>query len=196
MNSAERSNSTVPPGSVSAVALTCEPRVGNDCHREGSLVRQVLYFVSSRDHYTADAAVVWCYDYRFDTAFRKLLKKTGILAYDSIRIAGGAKSLASPQQESDRLFVLDQIRKSMKLHETTTVVLMLHSDCGAYGGLRAFDGDPRKEAQRQNSELQKAAAFLRQQVPELAVKGYFVDFEGVWEMEEAAGRQADSDATT
>jgi hypothetical protein len=50
---------------------------------------------------------------------------------DPIKIAGGAKCLASPEPESDREFVLDQIRKSMRLHETKRVILMVHSD-GAY----------------------------------------------------------------
>lgn len=149
-------------------------------------MRRVLNFDSSPEHYIADAAVVWCYDYRFDTAFRKLLKRIGIFSSDSIRLAGGAKHLASPQQESDRLFVLDQIRKSRKLHGTTTAVLMVHSDCGAYGGLAAFGGNKEKEAQNHNSELQKAMAWLKEQIPDLAVKAYFVDFEGVWEIEAAA----------
>lgn len=157
-------------------------------------MRRVLNFASSTDHYVADAAVVWCYDYRFDTAFRKLLKRIGIFASDSVRLAGGAKHLASPQQESDRLFVLDQIRKSIKLHGTTTAVLMVHSDCGAYGGLAAFGGDKKKEAQNHNSELQKAMAWLKEQIPELAVKAYFVDFDGVWEIEEANDAKAEADA--
>jgi hypothetical protein len=154
------------------------------------MTRRILNFTSPREHYVADAVVVWCFDYRFEAAFRKLLKRIGVLCFDSVRIAGGAKSLVSPGQESDRLFVLDQIRKSMKLHATKTAVFMLHSDCGAYGGLAAFDGDSGKEAQLQNSELRKAAAFLNQQIPELTVKTYFVDFDGVWEVEAAVTADA------
>ena len=61
---------------------------------------------------------------------------------DPIKIAGGAKVLASPEREADREFVLDQIRKSMRLHGTRRVILMVHSDCGAYGGLAGgFAGD-------------------------------------------------------
>ena len=157
-------------------------------------MRRVLNFDSSPEHYIADAAVVWCYDYRFDTAFRKLLKRIGIFSSDSIRLAGGAKHLASPQQESDRLFVLDQIRKSIKLHGTTTAVLMVHSDCGAYGGLAAFDNNREKEAQNHNSELQKAMAWLKEKIPELAVKAYFVDFDGVWEIETSNDANAEADA--
>jgi hypothetical protein len=146
-------------------------------------VRRVLNFASPREHYVADAAVVWCFDFRFDAAFRKLLKRIGVLSPDAVRVAGGAKSLASPQQESEREFILDQVRKSIRLHKTRTAVLMLHSDCGAYGGLAAFDGDTRKEAQHHAADLQRAATFLKQQIPELTVKAYFVDFVGVWEVE-------------
>lgn len=148
-------------------------------------MRRVFHFTSPREHYVADAAVVWCYDHRFEAALRKLLKKIGVFAYDLVRVAGGAKLLVSPEQESDRLFVLDQIRKSIKLHHTKNVVLMLHSDCGAYGGLAAFHGDAKKEAQHHNSELQKATIFLKEQIPELTVKAYFVDFDGIWEIEQA-----------
>jgi len=146
-------------------------------------MRRVFNFASPREHYVADAAVVWCFDCRFETAFRKFLKRIGVYQWDSIRIAGGAKSLASPEHESDRSFILDQVRKSVRLHGTRKTILMLHSDCGAYGGLAAFKGDTQKEAQLQNSELQKATAFLKGKIPDLEVKAYLVDFDGVWEIE-------------
>lgn len=149
-------------------------------------MRRVLNFTSSKEHYIADAAVVWCFDHRFETAFRKLLKRIGVLTGDAIRIAGGAKSLASPEQESARQFVLDQIQKSIRLHKTRTVVLMLHSDCGAYGGLAAFNRDAAKEASHHAAELQRAASFLSKQIPELTIKSYFVDFDGVWEIEQTS----------
>ncbi|HEY6350905.1 MAG TPA: carbonic anhydrase [Candidatus Angelobacter sp.] len=148
-------------------------------------MRRVLNFVSPREHYIADAAVVWCFDHRFEAASRKLLKRIGVFSADAIRVAGGAKSLASPEQESARLFVLDQLQKSIRLHKTRTVVLMLHSDCGAYGGLAAFHNDPEEEARHHAADLQRAASFVKQQIPELAIKSYFVDFDGVWEMEPA-----------
>lgn len=157
-------------------------------------MRKVFHFSSSREHYVADAAVVWCYDNRFETAFRKLLRRMNVQQADSIRVAGGAKSLVSPQHEGDRLFLLDQIRKSIKLHGTRTAILMLHSDCGAYGGLAAFQGNAEKEAQHHSADLQSAADFLKQQIPELTVKCYFVDFEGVWEIEPAVDPETTSPA--
>jgi carbonic anhydrase len=148
---------------------------------DGAVMQKVLHFDSPREHYHCDAAVVWCFDHRFELAFRKLLKRTGVLHPDAIRIAGGAKCLATPDRESDREFVLDQIRKSVRLHGTDSVVLMVHSDCGAYGGLAAFGSDAQAESRHHADELRRAAECVRQALPEISlVWCYYVDFEGVW----------------
>ena len=146
-------------------------------------MKKLFHFDSPRDHYHCDAAIVWCYDNRFDLGFQKFLKKSGVERPDAIKIAGGAKSLASPKQESDREFILDQIRTSMKLHGTTRAILMLHSDCGAYGGLAAFGGDEQAEFRNHREELDRAASYLKQAIPGLEVQAYFVNFEGVWTAE-------------
>ncbi len=154
---------------------------------ERCLVQKVFHFASPRERYKSDAAVVWCYDHRFEVVFQKLIKRIGVHRADPIRVAGGAKCLASPELESDRQFVLEQIRKSIQLHDTHTVVLMLHSDCGAYGGLAAFKGDAAIEAENHRQDLHRAVACLKAEIPELNVRAYFVDFEGVWEAEIRAG---------
>jgi carbonic anhydrase len=143
-------------------------------------MEKVFHFDAPRSKYQCDAAVVWCFDNRFQLGLAKYLKRQGIVNTDPIKIAGGAKSLASPEHESDREFILEQIRKSIRLHGTKQVILMLHSDCGAYGGLGAFGGNAAAEAAHHESELRRAAEFLRGAVPGIEVKGYFVDFEGVW----------------
>ena len=145
-------------------------------------MRKVFHFDSPRERYLCDAAIVWCFDNRFEPGFRKFLKRIGIQSSDPIKVAGGAKSLASPKLPTDREFVVDQIRTSMKLHGTTRVILMLHSDCGAYGGLEeGFHGDPRAEVEHLKKELRIAARNLRVAFPDIKIDGYFVDFEGVWE---------------
>ncbi|HEY6305801.1 MAG TPA: carbonic anhydrase [Candidatus Angelobacter sp.] len=149
-------------------------------------MNKVFHFDSPRERYKCEAAVVWCFDNRFELVLRKLLKRLAVGYFDPIRIAGGTRYLASSQSEDEasRRFVLEQIRISMRLHETKTVILMLHSDCGAYGGLAAFAEDAAKEAQHHSQELQRASSYLLSQIPELTVKPYFVDFEGVWEIDE------------
>jgi len=143
-------------------------------------MEKVFHFESPREKYACDAAVVWCFDSRFDLGFRKYLKRSGIVNADPIKIAGGAKCLASPDNDTDRDFVLDQIRTSIRLHGTKRVILMVHSDCGAYGGLEAFKNDTAAEAEHHRQELHRAARNLREAIPGIEVEGYFVDFEGVW----------------
>jgi len=142
---------------------------------------KVFHFDSPREKYHCDAAIVWCFDNRFNLGFTKFLKRIGIANADPIKVAGGAKCLASPELERDREFVLEQIRKSIRLHGTKLAILMLHSDCGAYGGLAGgFSGDARLEAECQDKELHLAAANLLREIRGITVQAYFVDFEGVW----------------
>jgi hypothetical protein len=144
---------------------------------------KVFHFDAPRDRYQCDAAILWCFDNRFELGLRKYLHRIGIVNIDPIKVAGGAKNLASPEKESDREFVLEQIRKSISLHGTKRVILKVHSDCGAYGGLEAFNGDARLEAEHHCKELQKAAASLRAAIPNLEILLFYVDFEGVWQEE-------------
>jgi hypothetical protein len=147
-------------------------------------MKKVFHFDAPRGKYQCDAAVVWCFDNRFQVGFAKFLKRRGVVNSDPIKIAGGAKCLASPEHEGDRQFVLDQIRKSMALHGTKLVILMVHSDCGAYGGLDgAFGGNATVEAQHHERELRRAAECVQRAIPNLDVRAYFVDFEGIWAVE-------------
>jgi carbonic anhydrase len=144
-------------------------------------MKKVFHFDAPREKYLCDAAIIWCFDNRFELGFRKFLKRIGVANSDPIKIAGGAKCLASPDHESDREFVLKQIRLSIRLHDTRRVILMVHSDCGAYGGLaEGFGGDAGAEAKHHLAELRRAAENLRKAIPEVEVDAYFVDFEGVW----------------
>src|SRR5215469_3475025 len=111
-----------------------------------------FHFDSPAEHYRADAAIVWCFDDRFTLAVQKFLKRSGILRADSIRVAGGPKTLASPGEEAERSFVLEQLRLSRKLHGTGRVRLLTHADCGAYGGLARFGGDRRAEREHHCAE--------------------------------------------
>jgi hypothetical protein len=155
----------------------------------GCPIRKLFHFESPRERYQCDAAIVWCFDHRFEQALRKLIKRLGITYFDPIRVAGGAKCLAGDDSEADRQFVLEQIRKSIALHGTKTVLLMLHSDCGAYGGLAKFDNDAAREAENHRQDLHRALDFLEKNVPGIDVLGYFVDFEGVWEAIDGQARE-------
>ena len=153
-------------------------------------MRKVLHFDSPRDRYKCDASVVGCFDNRFEALNRKLLKRIGVVQPDPIKIAGGAKALASPDEEFHRSFVMDQIHKSIRLHGTERVILKVHSDCGAYGGLVHFNGDAAVEADHHCAELRRAAEFLKRAIPGLKVDCFFLNFEGAWTVEATSAAPA------
>ena len=145
-------------------------------------MRKVFHFDSPRDRYHCDAVVIWCFDNRFELACRKFLKFAGVMQPDPIKVAGGPKSLASPEQAFQRTFVVEQIEKSVRLHNTKRIILFMHSDCGAYGGLAHFKDDVAAESEHHVGELAKAADFLNTTFPAMDLDCFFVNFEGVWEV--------------
>jgi carbonic anhydrase len=147
-------------------------------------MKRVLHYKSSAHKYHCDAVVVACFDHRFDRVLRKFLRRIQILNPDPIIVAGGAKSLASPDHDSDRQFLIDQVAKSVRLHGTDRIVLLLHSDCGAYGGLhKSFQDNEEAEVAHHRSELQKAYQVLKAEFPAVSIECYFVDFAGVWQLD-------------
>jgi carbonic anhydrase len=148
-------------------------------------MRKAFHFDSSPDPYVADAAVLCCFDHRISVAVRKFLKKQGIERPDMIIVAGGAKTLASPRNDFEQDFILEQVRMSIRLHQTKRVLVMSHSDCATYGGLANFKGDREAEAEHHRGELLRAAELLTSTFADISVEPYFVKFDGIWAIEPA-----------
>jgi hypothetical protein len=142
-------------------------------------MQKVFHFDSPPEQYLADAAVLCCFDQRIRVAINKFLQRQGIVRPDMIVVAGGAKTLASPRNDFERDFILEQVRMSIRLHRTQRMFLMSHSDCATYGGLAAFDGDQGREASHHEQELRRAAELVKANFPELTVTCFFVNFHGV-----------------
>jgi len=148
-------------------------------------MRKVFHFDSPDDPYVADAAVLCCFDHRISTVVRKFLKKQGIERADMIVVAGGAKTLASPRNDFERDFILEQVRMSVHLHGTRRVLVLSHSDCATYGGLAHFKGDRETEGEHHRGELLRAGELLTSNFPGISVEPYYVKFDGVWEVQGA-----------
>jgi len=153
-------------------------------------MRKVFHFDSPPEPYIADAAVLSCFDARISRAVRKFLKKQAIEHADMIVVAGGAKTLASPRNSFEQDFILEQVRMSIRLHQTKRVLVMSHSDCATYGGLTHFKGDRAAEAAHHREELLRAAELLIKNFPGISVEPYFVNFDGVWEVHASNPRQS------
>ena len=140
----------------------------------------MISFVSSNEHYTANVCVVWCFDDRFYKLLKAFGKQEGFGHIDLVKIAGGAKALAG-DASPDRDFVLNQIKTSVRLHGTKRIVLMLHRDCGAYGGSKAFS-DADAEREELAKQLTAGRDFIKNELPEVLVDAYFADFDGLYKI--------------
>lgn len=143
-------------------------------------MEKIFHFDSRPDPYVADAAVLTCFDQRIRQIVNKFLQRRGIDRPDMIVVAGGAKTLASPRNDFERDFILEQVRMAILLHGAKRAYLFCHSDCATYGGLAAFKGNAVAEAEHHFQELQRAAELLKTAFPELTVDCFFVNFEGVF----------------
>ena len=157
-------------------------------------MRKVFHFDSPPEPYVADAAVLCCFDARISRAVRKFLKKQSIQQPDMIIVAGGAKTLASPRNDFEQDFILEQVRMSIRLHQTKRVLVMSHSDCATYGGLANFNGDRAAESAHHRTELLRAAELLHKNFPGISVEPYFVQFDGVWEVQSESAESGSADS--
>jgi hypothetical protein len=137
-------------------------------------MEKCFHFDAPEEVYTADACVISCFDARFDLTIRKFLKWSGIQMFDHIKIPGSARSLAAPECEGDRDFVLRMIRTSIRLHHPRRALILAHSDCGAYPGV---------PIDVVVADVVRAAGVVLASEPSLAVECYFTDFDGVYRIQ-------------
>jgi hypothetical protein len=139
----------------------------------------VLIFQSPTEHYTADACVVWCFDDRFYKLLKAFGKQREFKNIDLVKVAGGAKALAGGPS-ADREFILNQVKASIRLHDAKNVILMVHRDCGAYGGSKNFQNAGLEE-EHHVAQLAAAKHFLAEHIS-IPVVAHFADFDGLYEV--------------
>jgi len=137
-------------------------------------MEKLFHFDSPQEVYTADACVISCFDARFDLAIRKFLKRRGIRTFDHVKIPGSAKSLAAPECEGDRDFVLRMIHTSIRLHRPDRLLIVGHTECGAYPGV---------PIDIVAADVVRAAGVVLAAEPSLTVECYFADFDGVYRIQ-------------
>ncbi|MDO8516244.1 MAG: hypothetical protein Q7S28_03275 [bacterium] len=155
-------------------------KINEGFDNERGEMKQAVRHSSPKDHYKADVCIVWCFDKRFASLLQEFVRVRGFEHFDQISVAGGAKALAAEKGDNERTFVMGQIEKSIKLHHTARIILMTHSDCGAYGGLKAF-GTEENERAHHVKELRRAAKTVTESFPGIPIERMFADFEGLHE---------------
>lgn len=122
-----------------------------------------------------DNLVISCIDYRFRSLVAQWIKKEFDNSADLIADAGAAKAILD---KASREYILGQIKIGIDLHGVTTVHILNHLDCGAYGGSDKHAGAAAEQAFHA-AEGVKAAAVIKGAFPKLDVKINLVTFEGV-----------------
>lgn len=116
------------------------------------------------------ALILHCIDFRFGEAIKNWLVENHLLNNcDIVSLAGATKGLISPKYPTDSEIILRQIEISTKLHNISQVILMNHTDCGAYGGHEAFESAEAEHNQHVD-DMKKAKKIILTKFPELQIK--------------------------
>ena len=111
--------------------------------------------------HTCQAAIVHCLDFRLQKSIKKYLENDGLIGNcDIISIADGVKNLN---------FLLEQVQISKRLHSIKQVILINHTDCGAYGGQDAFASE-NEEIKHHEAKLEGAKKAIMEKFADLKVE--------------------------
>lgn len=117
--------------------------------------------------HSCKALIIHCIDFRLGQSIYEFLKKQKLLGdCDIVGIAGSAKNFSD---KDSRDTLMRQIEISVKLHSISKVILMNHTDCGAYGGRSAFDS-VEDEEQTHKSALELGEKEIKEKFHELEIQ--------------------------
>lgn len=122
---------------------------------------KVPFQFKGRHH--CEAVAIACIDFRFwkETA-RFIEEKLRIKSYDFPKLPGAAKAL-NESTEGD--LASSCVKVPVDLHQVSKIVIINHSDCGAYGGRAKFNDDVEAEQEFHFNELKKARKILADKYP-------------------------------
>lgn len=122
--------------------------------------------------------VIHCMDFRLGSAIRNELDKRGILDdCDIVALAGaGRPIIKKDDQIAWHDTALSHIDLSKRLHGIKKLVIMHHTDCGAYGGHAAFESLEAEIAQYK-SDMEKEVEVVKGLHPDLEVEKVLVHIE-------------------
>ena len=78
---------------------------------------------------------------------------------------GAVKNLVAPRAKTDIDFVLYKIQLGVKVHPYTHLLLINHSNCGAYADAGISFVSPETEAAYHKTQLEDAVALLKKKLP-------------------------------
>ena len=162
------------------IFVACVGEIVTDWNKPASTVpvntTLTLEYKVTSEHYTADACIVCCIDDRFTPMLKRFARQKGYLKIDWIKVAGGAKDF--DDTSTVHAYLRKQIVKSLELHHTKRVDIVIHTDCGAYGGDNN-DVFSVTELERIRSEIKTE---LHENGYDVSVVAYLATFNGLYEV--------------
>jgi len=107
--------------------------------------------------------VFHCIDFRLINETNDFIKNT-YGDCDIVSVAGSSKEIADGNS-----YLLKQIEISHSLHHSSKVVLIHHSDCGAYKNSYQFN-NPEEEKQKQVNDLLKIESIIKEKFGDMSVE--------------------------
>lgn len=127
--------------------------------------------------HTCKALIIHCMDFRLMEPIFSYLKKRGLVGMcDEVSLAGAIKSIADDPNGPVSQTLLKQIELSKALHHIDTVILMNHTDCGAYGGHAAF-ASLTEEREKHTQDMRAVRNHITSRFPELTVETVLADID-------------------
>lgn len=118
--------------------------------------------------HTCKAVIIHCMDFRLIEQTRNWMAGKGILGdCDVVSLAGASKEIADGS-EGARALLLKQIATASNLHQAGKVILLHHSDCGAYKASYNFSSAA-EEKDRQIEDMRKAEEIIKEKFSGLEV---------------------------
>jgi len=106
-------------------------------------------------------------DFRLFNRFVEWMKEQGYAGdCDTISLAGASKRIVDGEEAQNIL--LTQLDISIKLHNSGRVILVHHSDCGAYAQSYQF-ANAEEEKRKQIEDMQKAKDIIKSRHPDVVV---------------------------
>lgn len=107
--------------------------------------------------------VFHCIDFRLINETNDFIKNN-YGECDIVSVAGSGKEIADGNP-----YLLKQIEISHNLHHSVKVILIHHSDCGAYKGSYQFNS-PQEEKEKQVEDLIKIESIIKEKFGDMSVE--------------------------
>ena len=122
------------------------------------------------------AMVITCMDWRLHPGLAHRLRARVEGPFDWVTVPGAARGLIADAGDSLRDVLLDALDTAVQLHGVGQVILVHHTDCGAYGGSATFPDAASEQAQHR-ADMASAASVIEARHPSVDVMCLLVRLE-------------------